>query len=58
MGQTEKVAQVKVYEFLCCMDEQYSLDADSLMFHQPFVSIRVNKTAKCGCVTVAFRFGS
>ena len=30
------------------MDEQYSLDADSLMFHQPFVSIRVNKTAKCG----------
>ncbi|ESD64895.1 hypothetical protein HMPREF1610_04665 [Escherichia coli 908555] len=40
------------------MDEQYSLDADSLMFHQPFVSIRVNKTAKCGCVTVAFRFGS
>lgn len=36
------------------MDEQYSLDADSLMFHQPFVSIRVNKTAKCGCVRWRF----
>ncbi|AAG59475.1 hypothetical protein Z5889 [Escherichia coli O157:H7 str. EDL933] len=33
------------------MDEQCSLDADSLTFHQLFVSIRVNKTAKCGCVT-------
>ena len=38
------------------MDEQYSLDADSFMFHQPFVSIRVNKTAKCGCVTYALRW--
>lgn len=42
------------------MDEQCSLDADSLTFHQLFVSIRVNKTAKCGVryvgVTVAFYF--
>ena len=32
------------------MDEQYSLDADSLMFHQPFVSIRVNKQQNAGAL--------
>lgn len=38
------------------MDEQYSLGADSPMFHQPFVTIRVNKTAKYGCITYALRW--
>ncbi|HDR8754557.1 TPA: hypothetical protein QDA23_000615 [Escherichia coli] len=36
------------------MDEQYSLDADSLMFHQPFVSIRVNKIANAGALRWRF----